>query len=67
MSTKTLEISGELYEKVENRAVNSNFESADEYAEYLIRSVLQQFDPVDELADEEAVKDRLQSLGYLDT
>ncbi|WP_237560508.1 hypothetical protein [Halapricum salinum] len=56
-----IEIDDTLYERIDDRAARKEFESADEYAETILRIVL------DELEDEpdRDVQDRLEDLGYM--
>ncbi|TYL36427.1 hypothetical protein CV102_22655 [Natronococcus pandeyae] len=69
--TETVELPTRIVDRVEDRLPYTEFESADEYVEYVMEEVLYRveqetedddFEPV----DEEEVKDRLKSLGYLD-
>lgn len=65
-----ISISDDLVERIETRAEHTEFETADDYAEYVLREVLASLD--EDGADrreptvgDDGVEDRLQSLGYL--
>ena len=67
---RSLDLPGEVVDRVERRLPRTDFDTAEAYVTYVMREVLyhvesetdEEFEPVDE-AD---VKDRLRSLGYLD-
>jgi len=67
---RSLDLPGEVVDRVERRLPRTDFETPAAYVTYVMREVLyyveseadEEFEPVDE-AD---VKDRLRSLGYLD-
>lgn len=68
---RTIKLSNELVSRVEHRLPRTEFDSADEYITFVVEEVLYRveaetadddFEPV----DEREIKDRLQSLGYLD-
>ncbi|SEO83590.1 hypothetical protein SAMN05216388_102080 [Halorientalis persicus] len=66
-----ISLSDALIERIEDRAAHTEFETADEYAEFVLESVLERLDDDGGRESEEAsprddVQDRLQSLGYLD-
>lgn len=68
----TIKISKLLYEKIKKRLEKTDFKSVDEYVEFIVNEVLSKIDS-EVLAkqsftkeDEEAVKERLKGLGYLD-
>ncbi|QPV64350.1 hypothetical protein I7X12_06975 [Halosimplex litoreum] len=65
-----ISISDDLIERIETRAEHTEFETADDYAGYVLNEVLASLEEDDaqgrELAvDDAGVEDRLQSLGYL--
>lgn len=68
---RTVELSDELVSRVESRLPRTEFDSADEYIAFVVEEVLYRVeteteDEEVESVDEQEVKDRLQSLGYLD-
>ena len=67
---RTLTVSEEIFTRIENRLGHTEFSSVDEYVEYVLDEltlyVNEQSDANDtEDVDEEEVKERLKSLGYL--
>ncbi|OAT81214.1 CopG family transcriptional regulator [Desulfotomaculum copahuensis] len=63
----SVKIPAELFREIEKRIKETGFASVDEYVAFVLREVV--FDDAEqELAgdDEEVVKERLRSLGYLD-
>ncbi|ELZ30318.1 hypothetical protein C475_01247 [Halosimplex carlsbadense 2-9-1] len=65
-----ISISDDLIERIETRAEHTEFETADDYAEYVLHEVLASLDADgadrrEPAVDDEGVEDRLQSLGYL--
>ena len=60
----------DLYEKIEKRVEATEFNSVSEYVNYVLEEVLEQItdDEKDVYSkeDEEKVKEKLRSLGYLD-
>lgn len=67
---RTITISEETFARVEEKLGHTEFNFVDEYAEYVLDEltlyVNEQFEPNDtEDVDEEEVRERLQSLGYL--
>jgi hypothetical protein len=56
-----LEIDQDLYKRLEARATQTDFDSAEEYSEFVLKTVL---DELEQGADED-VRDRLSDLGYL--
>ena len=63
---KTISISKQLYEQIEQKLNNNNFNSVDNYVEHVLGQVLQaesteDFDP----EEEEEIRKRLERLGYL--
>ncbi len=64
-----IEIPATLYRRIEEKIVDTGFSDVNEYIIYVLREVLAE-DEADEEElseeDEEKVKERLRSLGYLD-
>lgn len=65
-----INIPEELRERLERRLPRTEFETIDEYATYVLEEVLYEVeqntdDDEFEAADEQEVKSRLESLGYL--
>ena len=69
MESKALSISAELYGRIEERVKDTDFGSVDEYVTFVLEEVLKE-EGEGETAfskeEEEEVKKRLRSLGYLD-
>lgn len=68
--TRTVELPERIVDRVEERVPRTEFDSAAEYITYVMEEVLyrveQETDDEDfEPVDEEEVKNRLKSLGYL--
>jgi Arc/MetJ-type ribon-helix-helix transcriptional regulator len=68
--TQTVELPERIVSRVEDRLPRTEFESSAEYITYVMEEVLyrveQETDGDDfEAVDEDEVKDRLKSLGYL--
>lgn len=63
---KELEISSDTITELEERASNSNFESVDSYAEFILEEALHQLEESVDSPDEREVHQRLQSLGYVE-
>jgi len=71
MAQKEVNISEELYAKIQKRVEESKeFNSVDEYVKYVLEQVVEKTEEKKEQPyskeDEEKVKERLRSLGYLD-
>lgn len=69
--TKAVELPARIVERVEGRLPRTEWDSPEEYITYVMEEVLyrveQETEDDDfEEVDEEEVKDRLKSLGYLD-
>ncbi|WP_227379077.1 hypothetical protein [Haladaptatus halobius] len=66
----TIRLPDDIIEKLEQRADATDFDSLEAYTEYILRAVLAELDPIDHTetveANQEAVQNRLKSLGYLD-
>lgn len=64
-----IEISENLYKKVEEKIKDSEFTSVSDYVSFVLRELIDaEVDGESELTEEEEdkVKERLRSLGYLD-
>lgn len=68
-----IEIDDGIYEVLEARAEEKDFEETDEYIEHLLKQVVDKIKKEKEAGEssyseeeEEKVKDRLRDLGYLD-
>jgi len=70
MEMREVKIPAEIYEKIEERIKETEFESVDEYVAYVLREVLASLEEEEEQVfseeEEEKVKERLRALGYLD-
>ena len=68
--SKAVSLSTELYGRIEERARDTGFGSVDEYVTFVLEEVLKEEGEETEVAfskeEEEEVKKRLRSLGYLD-
>jgi hypothetical protein len=64
--TRKIAISSDLHEILTEKAAKTKFESVDAYTEHILRQILQT-DTEDNITreEEEAIKERLRSLGYL--
>jgi len=65
---KTVSLPAELYGKIEQRIAGTEFNSVDEYANFVLTEVLKEEESETSFSkeDEEEVKRRLKGLGYLD-
>lgn len=68
--TKTVELPEEIITKIETRLPRTEWETSQEYICYVLEEVLVQVEEASEESnvdaiDEDEVKDRLKSLGYL--
>jgi len=65
---KTVSLPAELYGKIEQRITGTEFNSVDEYANFVLAEVLKEEESETSFSkeDEEEVKRRLKGLGYLD-
>lgn len=68
-----IEIKDEIYDVLDARAEERDFEETDEYIEHLLEQVVEKIKKEKQAGDssyseeeEEKVKDRLRDLGYLD-
>jgi len=63
-----VDLSNELYDRVQSRVNASEFETADAYVEYVIRTVLEQIEGDEDgtVGDRGEVMDKLRDLGYLE-
>lgn len=70
MADKKVAIPKDVYEGIAERVKVTEFKSVDDYVTYVLRQVLEQIKddekPAYSKEDEEMVKARLRSLGYLD-
>ena len=64
---KSIEISNHLFERINDKIRKTRFSSVSEYLIYLIEKDLAETDDSTDLSkeDEEKIKQRLRSLGYL--
>jgi len=65
---KAVSLPAELYARVERQVAGTEFRSVDEYVVFVLEEVLKEEEPEAAFSkeDEEEVKKRLKSLGYLD-
>jgi Arc/MetJ-type ribon-helix-helix transcriptional regulator len=65
--SKSIEISNRLFERINDKIRKTRFSSVSEYLIYLIEKDLAETDDSPDLSkeDEEKIKQRLRSLGYL--
>ncbi len=65
---KQISIPASLYRSIEGRIKDTGFESVDGYVTYVLREILSEDEEEETLTeeDEEKVKERLRSLGYMD-
>ncbi len=65
---QTLSISTPLYNKVKDKIKDTEFTSVSGYVEYVLQELLSEEGETEEFSkeDEEKIKGRLRSLGYLD-
>ena len=63
----TIKISRKLYNKIVEEIKDSEFKSPEEFVEYVLEQVLEEEEEESTYTkeEEEAIKDRLRSLGYL--
>ena len=66
----TIEIPQELLAKIESKAKQANFKSAEEYVVYVLRKVLDDSEadksPQDLKSQEEEIRKNLKEMGYID-
>lgn len=66
---RSLDLPGEIVDRVERRLPRTDFDTPEAYVTYVMREVLyyveSETDEAFEAVDEADVKDRLRSLGYL--
>ena len=60
-------LSDDVYERVQSRVEVSDFDSSDEYIEYITKTVLDRIEGIDDedTTDRGEVMDNLRDLGYL--
>jgi len=67
---KDVSLSAELYDRIEARVKATEFDSVEEYVNFILEEVLREEDEDEGRAfskeDEEEVKKRLKALGYMD-
>ena len=65
---KQISVPASLYNSIEGRIKDTGFESVDSYVTYVLREILSEDEEEETLTeeDEEKVKERLRSLGYMD-
>jgi hypothetical protein len=67
----SVELDTDTYDSIERRVSKTEFSSVDQYVEYVMDEVITAVGAneteTSEEVDEDQVKDRLESLGYLDT
>ena len=67
--SKKIELQPELVSRIENRLEYSEFETVEEYVNFSMNQLLYEVEQQEEESQattDNAIKDRLQSLGYLD-
>lgn len=69
--THTVALSGSLTRRIEQRLPRSDFDSVDEYVEFVLREVLSRVDGPEteqsyDAVDKREIESRLESLGYLE-
>ncbi len=64
---KKIQISPELYRKIEKRIRGTEFKSVSEYITFVLEEIVKEEEDEERLTeeDEEKIKKRLQKLGYL--
>jgi predicted CopG family antitoxin len=62
--TKTIDIDDDLYERLQRRALDNEFDSTKEYCQTVLEIVVDELESDAEDAQAE-VEDRLEDLGYL--
>ena len=67
----SVELPAEVHGRIERRVEGTDFDSVDEYVTFVLEEVLHYAESgsgnmTDEAVDEDEVKDRLRSLGYID-
>ena len=67
---KNVAIPAQLYDAINQRVMETEFTSVEEYVTFVLEEVLKEDDEEEDVAfspeDEEEVKKRLRALGYLD-
>ena len=67
--TVKVNIQKEIFDRIGKRVETTEFKSVDEYVNYVLEEVLNQVEQEKQVyskEDEEKVKEKLRSLGYLD-
>lgn len=65
-NTTAVSLPTDLVETVRQRATKTGYDRTDEYLEQVVRATLDELESVEHSSDDAEVRDRLQSLGYLD-
>lgn len=60
-----IEIKNEIYEKIKKRIEKSEFSSVEEYVNFVLEEVVKENEGEITEEEEEQIKERLRSLGYL--
>jgi Arc/MetJ-type ribon-helix-helix transcriptional regulator len=60
-----IEIKNEIYEKIKKRIEKSEFSSVEEYVNFVLEEVIKENEGEITEEEEEQIKERLRSLGYL--
>lgn len=63
---RTVQLPQEVLTKLEQRAADTNFDSVDSYIRFILEEVIYQLDEPQETVNKETVRDRLESLGYVE-
>ncbi len=65
---KQIEIPASLYRNIESRIKDTGFQSVDSYVTYVLRKVLSEDMETESLSEDEEnrIRERLKSLGYLE-
>jgi Arc/MetJ-type ribon-helix-helix transcriptional regulator len=71
VESTAIELPAEIVDRVDERLPRTEFDSTDEYIAFVLEEVLSQVEAETgdgdvDTVDEEQVRDRLESLGYLD-
>ncbi|WP_424016480.1 hypothetical protein ACOZ4N_11290 [Halorientalis pallida] len=64
--SSSVSLPSELVTDLRERAEATGYEDVDEYVEQILTAVLAEVESIETTTDEEDVKNRLKSLGYLD-
>lgn len=67
-TTEQITVPKSIYTELEARAEHTHFDDVDQYATYVFEELVHYLDEPDEesdIADQEQLKERLESLGYI--